>query len=208
MPSTKSFDKVFLALKHNGFLMLSDATLPSISNIITGEKINGSWWGHPAGNEIFNCSSEVDDHKDVISSKLINGKVTFIHRSMWTALLGVVSMRQPWQTKLLSPAAKKILLKTARKSMLRASDIVEIVGMESKERSAAISELEKKLLVHSFQIHTESGKHERVLQSWDSLIGERFNKKKLLTPRAGIEAIEKKVSAALGQRAVKIKYPW
>ena len=127
MSPTKTFDQVFLALKTNGFLMLSDNALPSIAGIITGTPIKGSWWGHPKGNEIFNCSSEIDDHKDVLSLKLINGKVTFIHKSMWPALFGIVAVRQPWQTKLLSPAAKKILLKTDKTSL----QTKDITGMET-----------------------------------------------------------------------------
>ena len=88
------------------------------------------------------------------------------HQSLWPAFFGIVAERQTWQTKLLSPAAKKIL-KKSDKSALQTKDISD---MEPKERSAVIAELEKKLLVHSRQIHTESGKHERVLQSWESLI--------------------------------------
>ena len=204
MSPAKTFEMVFHELKTNGFLMLLDSSLPSIVGIIAGETFKGSWWGHPKGNEIFNCSSDIDDHKDVLSAKLINDKVTFIHQSLWPAFFGIVAERQTWQTKLLSPAAKKIL-KKSDKSALQTKDISD---MEPKERSAVIAELEKKLLVHSRQIHTESGKHERVLQSWESLIAERFSRKKLLSPGAGIEAIEESVAKTARKTTGKIKYPW
>jgi hypothetical protein len=54
---------------------------------VAGEPIIGSWWAHPRGKAIFAALSELDDADDVRCFKLIGGKVTFVHRRMWPALV-------------------------------------------------------------------------------------------------------------------------
>lgn len=41
------FRKIFRELKNSGFLLESDTALPSVSGLVAGKAIQGSWWGHP-----------------------------------------------------------------------------------------------------------------------------------------------------------------
>jgi hypothetical protein len=59
--------------------------VPSLAETIAGEPIQGSWWGHPKGNAIFACSRAIRSSKDVLTCRLIDGKVTYVHRRLWPA---------------------------------------------------------------------------------------------------------------------------
>jgi hypothetical protein len=62
------------------------ARIPSLAEYIAGEKIRGSWWGHKKGREIFRALAAVYDSRDVVATKLVDGKLTLIHRRLWPAL--------------------------------------------------------------------------------------------------------------------------
>jgi hypothetical protein len=61
--------------------------LPNVAELVAGAPIKGSWWGHPKGHEIFNTLSSLDDSPDVVRMRLVNGKVTLVHRRVWPALV-------------------------------------------------------------------------------------------------------------------------
>ena len=63
--------------------------VPSLAERIVGEPIRGSWWGHPSGDEIYRVVNRVRASPDVVATRLINGKVTLIHRRLWPALVRV-----------------------------------------------------------------------------------------------------------------------
>lgn len=60
--------------------------VPSLAETIAGEPIRGSWWGHPKGDTIFACSRAIRRSKEVLTCRLIDGKVTYVHRRLWPAL--------------------------------------------------------------------------------------------------------------------------
>jgi hypothetical protein len=61
--------------------------VPSIAEAVAGEPIVGGWWAHAKGRAIFAALSELDDSDDVRCFKLVDGKVTFVHRRAWPALV-------------------------------------------------------------------------------------------------------------------------
>jgi hypothetical protein len=63
--------------------------VPNVAQFIAGEPIRGSWWGHPAGKEIYAILSLLDDSPDVVSTRLINHKVTLLHRRVWPSVVRV-----------------------------------------------------------------------------------------------------------------------
>jgi hypothetical protein len=73
-----------------GFVLQSArGPLPNLAEHIAGESIRGSWWGHSSGHEIFAALNRVLDSPDVIATRLVNGKITLIHRRFWPALVRV-----------------------------------------------------------------------------------------------------------------------
>ena len=131
-------------------LLLQDKSLPSAVSIITGERVSGSWWSHPRANEIFRALQSLDD---ALMAKLIGGKVTYIDERLRPAVAAVGRARERWQLHGLSPAARKLLKRIDTDGRIRAS-------------GAAAKELQLRLLVNAREEHTESGKHETVLESW------------------------------------------
>lgn len=75
-------------VKHHGVvLQAARGPVPSLAEAIAGGPIRGSWWGHPKGPDIFRASEAICDSADVLVCKLVDGKVTYVHRRLWPALV-------------------------------------------------------------------------------------------------------------------------
>ena len=149
-------DSVLAALADRGLLLEQDKVLPSVVGIVTGESLRGSWWSHPKGRLIFSVLSELADHPDVLVVKFLARKATLVHRPLWPAVLAVGAAREPWQMERLSPEARRLLGR-----LDRAEGPVRATGK-------AVKELEVRLLAVSRETHTESGRHEMALESWQA----------------------------------------
>ena len=65
--------------------------VPSFAAFVAGEPIRGSWWAHPAAHRIFALAEAVIDSGDVLVCKLVDGKVTYVHRRLWPGLVKLAS---------------------------------------------------------------------------------------------------------------------
>ena len=139
----KAFQISFRELKRSGLVLLADNKLPSISTFVVGEPIRGSWWGHPKAHDIFRVVGQIADHPDVAVTKLISGKVTFVHRKLWPALLAVGMSREPWQMKGLSRKARNLLQIVDRKGEVRSDRLPASPKAKHSSWSEAIRELEE-----------------------------------------------------------------
>ncbi len=72
---------------HGVVLQAARGPVPSLAEVIAGGPIRGSWWGHPKGHEIFRAAEAVTESGDVLVCKLIDGKITYVHRRLWPALV-------------------------------------------------------------------------------------------------------------------------
>lgn len=61
--------------------------VPSLVEAVAGEAIRGTWWGHPKRRAIFRATRAMRDSADVLVCRLLGGKITYIHRRLWPALL-------------------------------------------------------------------------------------------------------------------------
>ena len=85
-------------LVEQGMLLQSArGPIPNVAELVAGDSIKGSWWGHPKGHEIFNVLGELDDSPDVVRLRLVNGKVTLVHRRLWPALVRAADCFTPKQ---------------------------------------------------------------------------------------------------------------
>ena len=75
--------------KHGVVLESARGPVPSLAQVIAGEPVRGSWWSHPKSREIFAVTRAVRDSDDVLVCRLIDGKITFVHRRLWPALVRV-----------------------------------------------------------------------------------------------------------------------
>jgi hypothetical protein len=72
---------------HGVVLESGRGSAANLAEAVAGGPIRGSWWGHRRGNEIFLCSRAVRESPDVLVCRLVGGKITYIHRRLWPALV-------------------------------------------------------------------------------------------------------------------------
>ncbi len=193
-------------LEKFGILMLTDSSLPSLTSVVAGAPVKGSWWGHPLGNLMYNLSNEFLDSADLLSIKLINKKTTFVQKKYWSAVVAVGSAQEVWQIKKLSPECKKLfqLVKTEG----------EIITDNKKLKKSATeigklaSKLEERLLICSGSIHTPSGKHVRVLKSWENEMHSRKFKWTKISYDEAIHKLEILGAELTNVYNTKVKFPW
>jgi hypothetical protein len=72
--------------QHGVVLASARGPVPSVAEAIAGEPIVGSWWSHRKAHAIFDALSVIDDSDDIRCFKLVDHKITFVHRRLWPAL--------------------------------------------------------------------------------------------------------------------------
>jgi hypothetical protein len=72
---------------HGVVLESAQGPVPCLATAVAGEPIRGSYWAHPKANAIFQCSRAIRDSADVLVCRLVGGKVTYVHRRLWPALV-------------------------------------------------------------------------------------------------------------------------
>jgi hypothetical protein len=88
-------DPMAMLVEHGMLLESARGPLPSVEEIVAGEPIRGSWWGHRQSHEIFEVINRIADSPDVVRTRLVNGKVTLVHRRLWPALVRVADRFPP-----------------------------------------------------------------------------------------------------------------
>lgn len=198
---------VLAELKGFGFLLESDPHLPSVCGVIVGEPLRSSWWSHPKAQTIFQVNEQLEDHTDVFITKLISAKVTFVHRQLWPELLAVGSARAEWQMKGLSADAQKLLGMVDAKGLLRTDELSWPQSSKTKPGEAA-RKLEKKLLIIASQIHTESGAHAKVLETWRHWVERKALKDPKITAENAMKSLQDRLDKVNAQFGAKARLPW
>ena len=72
---------------HGVVLESARGRVQSLADAIVGSPVRGSWWSHPKGREIFAITRAVRKSPDVLVCRLVDGKITFVHRRVWPALV-------------------------------------------------------------------------------------------------------------------------
>jgi len=72
---------------HGVALESGTGLVPSLAAAVAGGPIRGSWWAHDRGREIFALSRAIRDCPDVLVCRLVQGKITYVHRRLWPALV-------------------------------------------------------------------------------------------------------------------------
>jgi len=69
--------------------------VPNIAEWMRRNVSKGSWWGHRRGSEIFSCNPEnCAAHERILVCRLVDRKITFVHRRLWPTLLVWPSISQ------------------------------------------------------------------------------------------------------------------
>src|ERR1044072_7462447 len=180
------------ALANAGLLLVQDKRVTNVVTLLTGEAISRSLWSHPKGRLIFAVMSDLSEHPDLLFTKLLNGKVTLTHRKLWPAFLSVALANEPWQTHGLSSRGQQLLA-----SLNKSKGPITSSGQ-------AVKELEVRLLAHARQVHTESGRHELLVEPW-TVWSRRARIKRLRSVSLAKEQLEQ---AAQTIGAPRSALPW
>ena len=90
-------DVMAVLIEHGMLLQSAHGPIPSVAELVAGERIKGSWWAHPKSHEIFTELGLLDASPDVVRLRLVNGKVTLVHRRVWPALVRLADRFTPKQ---------------------------------------------------------------------------------------------------------------
>jgi hypothetical protein len=165
-------DALALVRRHQVLPMTPVEGFASLVGEIAGGPIRGSWWGHPKGALMYDLANALHNSKDVLAVKLVDGKVTFIHRVLWPALYRIVRDRA-WrrsQERKLGHLEKRILAAVEESGQAEAEKLLfrwEIISKSDRKRfKKAVDTLARTLSLISANEHTDQGHHATILTSW------------------------------------------
>jgi hypothetical protein len=72
--------------EHGVVLVSAQGPAPRLTDAIAGAPVKGSWWGHPKGKQIFAVLDALGDSPDILTCRLLQNKLTMVHRRLWPAL--------------------------------------------------------------------------------------------------------------------------
>ncbi|MFY9716962.1 MAG: hypothetical protein WAK40_03385 [Thermoplasmata archaeon] len=149
-----------------GTLPVSDPNAPSLVSRVAGAPISGSWWGHPAGPEIYRVAEALEADPDILALKLWRGKVTLVHRRLWPALRKIGTEKSAWQLTGLNVIELRLLAHLEGTASVRRARTALVERMDARSEMAAVRGLERRLLVLTRSVHTSGGAHALTVESW------------------------------------------
>jgi len=82
-------DALDFVRRHGVVLESAAGAVPSLAAEIAGAPVAGRWWTHARGREIFALTRAVRDSPDVLVCRVVDGRISFVHRRLWPALVRV-----------------------------------------------------------------------------------------------------------------------
>jgi hypothetical protein len=186
---------ILQAVGRHGVLLVHDQLLPSVTALVAGAPVSGSWWSHPLANRIYHALGALDD--EVATVKLLNGKHTLIARRLWPELVGVGAASDDWQIGGLDDQTRVLLAEIERGA---GPLIVDRPRRRDAER------LERRLLVYATGIHTDMGHHVKGCQGWQHWARARHVVPSTDSRRA--REVFEEIAAVLSQPSKPALLPW
>jgi len=207
---SKRLAEVESALERHGLLLEHDKVLPSVTLIVAGEPIAGSWWGHPLGHQIYELIGRFEHGAGALSAKIINGKETYVHARLWPAFLSIAQARPEARLAGLSRPAAELYASVQKHGPLRADSerVPRALASTSGELSKAIRALTGRLLLHTDSLHTESGAHVKVLSTWAQWCSEHQVRVPALEPAEAKAALDAALAELCRGSGLAPKVPW
>jgi len=90
-------DAIAFVCAHGVVLASAKGTAPRLTEAIVGEPIKGSWWAHPQSHRIYAILGAVMESREVLVCRLINDRITLVHRRLWPSLVALAAHFEPGQ---------------------------------------------------------------------------------------------------------------
>lgn len=190
-------------LHEYGLLMAADSHLASVVTLVAGQPITGSWWLSSHGREIFAVMARIAAHPDVALARLINDKITYVERRLWSALVSAGTQEAPWQMDHLSNRAKTLLTRVKHTGWYLTTE-----ARDAKAAGEAATELERVLLITAEDVHTKTGKHAKLLRSWAQWCASREFVPAKLDASAGRGMLDSAARQLPGSFSTRLQLPW
>lgn len=191
--------RVVTELRRRELLLQAGREFASVANIVARETISGSWWAHPQSNLIYWVCQDLERHPNVAEARLLAGKVTQLWQTLWSDVAAIALGRAAWQTNGLSAAAM-LLLKRVERSPV---DTGTLEWHDSSEKLGDICrQLERRPLVKAEEVHTASGRHAKVLSTWDAWWAEHTT-----GALPGVDTARSRIETLVGTNAQRL-LPW
>ena len=81
--------------QHGVVLASARGAAPRLTEAIIGEPIEGSWWSHAKSRQIYGVLKAVSESEEVLVCRLIDGKITLVHRRLWPSLVQLAKRFAP-----------------------------------------------------------------------------------------------------------------
>jgi hypothetical protein len=195
--------KIYKLIEAEKILLLQDKSFPNIVSKIVGKRIQGSWWGHPLANPIYNGLGWLEHNRNVLVIKLLDGKVTYVHESLFADIYSIVAEPRDWQLKKLKSDELALFKYISKKAKVVSDDSKLKDLVEDSKKSFAT--LEKKLLVYSQEEHTASGKHVKEFMAWKN---SKIFTNTLVDYETAQARIEKIIDRLNQESKSKTRLPW
>ncbi|TPI21094.1 hypothetical protein [Mesorhizobium sp. B4-1-1] len=194
-------------LESHGLIPLSPAEgLVSLVDLILGPGVTGNWWGHDRANDAYNAYSALANDPNVIVVKLIDYKVTLVHRNIWNPIFKIAldDKRISWRKSSLSPEGLRLFEIVEKFGSVGLDFIVSELEMSRTTLTKERKKLEGWGLVLSKEEHTSSGRHDIVLESWTSAA-----RKRVVAPPASLTLISayQEIKSRIGRHKLSLALP-
>jgi hypothetical protein len=73
--------------KHGVVLESARGPAPTFVDFVAGKPVKQQWWSHPLGRQMFRLTRIIRDSPDVVTCRMIDGKITYVHKRVWPALV-------------------------------------------------------------------------------------------------------------------------
>ena len=129
--------------RHGVVLQAARGPVPSLAEAVAGGPIRGSWWSHPKGHEIFRAASAICESPEVLVCKMVEGKVTYVHRRLWPALVKLATrfrkdqLAKVWEEH--TPSGAHRARRTPFPAWVPAEVIVQAQALSTADAEAALS---------------------------------------------------------------------
>lgn len=189
--------QVLEELERRELLLQSGNERPSIVSLIAGGAVRGSWWTHPKANLIYWVCQDLAADPRVTEARLLGGKVTHVWHTRWPELCAVALARDAWQWDGLGPAQRSLV------AGVDAADVrTDRIDWRGGGKLGDVCRLlERRLLVKGEEIHTDTGRHAKVLSSW-----QRFRARQDIGRLPSVDSARSRLEQLVGDAARLL--PW
>ena len=73
--------------EHGVVLVSGKGPVARLVEAVVGEPVKGSWWAHSRSHEVFAILQAVTASPDILVCRLVDGKITLVHRRLWPAVV-------------------------------------------------------------------------------------------------------------------------